>query len=316
MPMEFLLPIIKVIGGFTLLIIGGDLLIRAAVSLAVRLKVSPAVIGLTVVAAGTSLPELVTSLLAAGQGNNEIAIANVIGSNIFNILAIIGITSIILPNKVTKEAMKLEWPFLMLSTIIFFLLGMKGSYGRFDGIFFTISIFCFMSFSVWRSRKLTKKQLEESSDEEIVQSNSLILDLVLVLAGFVLLGVGADIALDGAVKIGVLFGISQRVIGLTIVAAGTGLPEMVTSVIAVYKGRNDIAVANVLGSCMFNTLMIIGCTSIIFPLTISEQIINFDMWILLASCFILFPFMLDKLISRKEGAFLLVAYLLYLYSLI
>lgn len=310
------LDIVKVLLGFFLLIIGGDLLVKIAVRFAVRFHVPPAAIGLTIVAAGTSLPELVTSILAALNDNADISVGNVVGSNIFNILAGIGLASLIKPSKILKQALKIEWPFLMIVSLGMFGLAQNHMFERSEGIVMILSLVAFMWFSVKNARKIGL-DIDDDEIPEHVDNNNL-KDSALMVGGIICLVFGADIALDGAVSLGRAFGITDRVIGLTIISAGTGLPELATSAMAAYRGRNDIAFANILGSNIMNILAIVGITTFIKPLSISPSLIHYDMLVMLAATAILLPMMLKKSrhIMKWEGAILFIAYLSYLYSLI
>lgn len=310
------LDLLKILGGFTLLVVGGDLLVKIAVRFAVRFKVSPATIGLTVVAAGTSLPELVTSVLAAFQGSPDIAVGNVVGSNTFNILAGVGLASIIKPSKVLKQALSIEWPFLMFASLTMYLMALNLSYSRPEGIFMVAALAGFMYYSVKNARKLGIDIDDDEIPDSVTQNT--LKDVGLLVSGLACLVFGADLALSGAVNLGKYFGLTERVIGLTILSAGTGLPELATSAVAAWKGRSDIAVANILGSNILNIFAIIGVTTIIKPLEVSQQLISYDILVMLGATLVLLPMMLkkSKLIGRAEGAVMFTAYCVYLGSLI
>lgn len=314
--MNLTLDIVFIITGFALLIFGGDVLVRVAVQFAVRYKIPPATIGLTVVAAGTSLPELVTSIVAALQGNADIAVGNVVGSNSFNIMAGIGLACLIRPNRVQKSALKIEWPFLMLITIGLYLVSTDLLIGRIDG---SLMLFVLVAF-FWYAVKNAKKIGLEVEDEDIPAEvkDSVAKDLGLLVLGLIALIGGAELTLTGAINLGKYFGLSDRVIGLTIVSAGTGLPELATSAMAAYRGRDDIAIANVLGSNIMNILAILGVTSLITPLQVNSDIVNYDMIVCMIVTFILLPMMLKKVrsIMRWEGMILLGMYIAYVASLL
>lgn len=309
-----------IIGGFAFLIFGGDFLVRGAVSFAVRTKISPAVIGLTIVALGTSLPELVTSIMAASKGTNDIAVGNVVGSNIFNILAIIGISCLIRPNRVEKQTLKVEWPFLLIASVFFVYFAQDYLFQRWEGIVFLVAIIGFTTYSVIQSRKLTVKEIQsEDLEFNLDKPNKNVwIDILLLVLGASFLIIGADICLKGAISLGQMFGLSERIIGITIISIGTGLPELATSTVAAYKGRDDIALANVLGSNLMNTLLIIGTTSTILPLTVSKNIAHIDLYWMLGATVILFPFLKSKKgrIDRTGGGILLAAYLAYMFNLL
>jgi cation:H+ antiporter len=310
------LDLFKILAGFTLLVVGGDLLVKIAVRFAVRFKVSPATIGLTVVAAGTSLPELVTSILAAFQGSPDIAVGNVVGSNTFNILAGVGLASIIKPSKVLKQALSIEWPFLMFASVTMYLMALNFFYSRIEGVFMVVTLAGFMFYSVKNARKLGIDVEDDEIPDSVDENNWK--DIALLVSGVACLVFGADLALSGAVGLGKYFGLSERVIGLTILSAGTGLPELATSAVAAWKGRSDIAVANILGSNILNIFAIIGVTTMIKPLEVSQDLINYDILVMLGATVILLPMMIkkSKLIGRVEGGLMFVAYCFYLASLI
>ena len=268
------------------------------------------------VAAGTSLPELVTSIVAALQGNADIAVGNVVGSNSFNIMAGIGLACLIRPNRVQKSALKIEWPFLMLITIGLYLVSTDLLIGRIDG---SLMLFVLVAF-FWYAVKNAKKIGLEVEDEDIPAEvkDSVAKDLGLLVLGLIALIGGAELTLTGAINLGKYFGLSDRVIGLTIVSAGTGLPELATSAMAAYRGRDDIAIANVLGSNIMNILAILGVTSLITPLQVNSDIVNYDMIVCMIVTFILLPMMLKKVrsIMRWEGMILLGMYIAYVASLL
>lgn len=314
--MDLSLDIVFIIAGFALLIVGGDILVRVAVQFAVRYKIPAATIGLTVVAAGTSLPELVTSIVAALQGNADISVGNVVGSNSFNIMAGIGLACIIRPNRVQKSALKLEWPFLMLITIGLYLISRDFLIGRIDGGVMLLILVSFFWYAVKNAKKIGLEVEDEDIPAEV--KDSVAKDLALLAGGVVALIGGAELTLTGAINLGKYFGLTDRVIGLTIISAGTGLPELATSAMAAYRGRDDIAVANVLGSNIMNILAILGVTSIITPLQVNADMLNYDMIVCMIVTFILLPMMLKKVrtIQRWEGLALFVMYIAYMSSLL
>lgn len=310
--MDFLIALVSIIGGFAILIVGGETLVRASVNLAVRIKITPAVIALTIIAAGTSAPELVTSILASARNAPDIAAGNVVGSNTFNILAIIGISALIKTNTVSRTLLRLDLPFLLGSCILFVFLGRDASIVRSEGILLLALLVGFLVFSVFKAKKqgLSEKELEEID----FNSKSIVWDIVHLTLGIIALLAGAHFALEGAVSLGELLGLSERIIGVTIVSVGTGLPELATSAVAAYRGRNDIAIANVVGSNIFNTLGIIGVASTIQPLGVSPEIMASDAIWMLAGTFVIFPIIyLGKLkVNKVSGGFLLFMYVSYI----
>lgn len=314
-----------VLAGLAMLVAGGEVLLRGAVGLATLSRLTPSVIGLTVVAAGTSVPELAVSGIAAFQGKNDIAVGNVVGSNIFNIAFILGLTAVYRRITIAGRAVRLEYPAMFFATAAFVLLARDGVIGRAEALFFITAYICFTGYLVKLVRgELAPQVVTELANEvtelEPAQSGvepKLGVCLGLLAAGIGLLGWGADLAVEGASTIGKIAGLSDAVIGLTIVAGGTGLPELVTSLVSSYRGRNDVAVANVIGSNIFNLLMILGITGVISPITVSTQIINSDSLWLIAVTALMFPIMKSNLdISRREGGILLAVYGVYLLQLI
>ena len=304
------------IGGFAILLIGGEALVKAAVSLALRWNISPALIGLTVIAAGTSAPELFTSITAALKGANDIALGNVVGSNIFNLLAILGVASLIKPNRVQKRAIIVEIPFLLMASIAMITFAYDGGIDRIEGAALVIALagFLYMSF-------VKSEGADEADDDEIDEESKLknvYWDFGYLLVGFAALLAGAQLALEGGIQLGTIFGLSERIIGVTIISVGTGLPELATSAVAAYRGRNDIAVSNVIGSNLMNTLGVIGTTSLVQPMPASEKIITSDCVWMVAGLFIVFPiFYLGRgTIGRPMCLFLLFGYVSYLGFLI
>ena len=314
-----------IIVGLAILICGGEVLLRGAVGLASFFKLTPTVIGLTVVAAGTSVPELAVSALAALQGKTDISVGNVVGSNIFNIGFILGLVAIYRPLTLVSNTIRLEYPFLAAVTILFCLLALDQRIGRIDALIFISGYVAFTWYLVHSAKsKLNivdelhfKEEVHVLTPDKSQRYSALALPVGLTVVGIALLGWGADITVSAAVKIGEMLGMSERIIGLTIVGAGTGLPELVTSVVSARRGRNDVAIANVIGSNIFNILGILGISAVFAPLAISSQIISSDAIWMLALTLILFPVMRSGLcVNRREGGFLACLYLAYLLQLI
>lgn len=268
--MELSLPLaaLAILGGLALLTFGGNVLVDGAVSIAKRLKISQAIIGLTIVAIGTSLPELIVSVTASLQGNTEIAIANVTGSNIANIFLILGLSAIIAPVLISKTARKFDIPFVIFTTLLLLLMtsdvlidGASGNLlGRIDGIILLTVAVAYILYSI-------KHHSFDHQDEDLIESShSLGKALVWIGGGMVALLIGGKLLVDGAVTVATSFGLSETIIGLTIVAIGTSAPELATSIIAARKGNSDIALGNVVGSNIMNILIILGVSSTIAPL--------------------------------------------------
>lgn len=313
------IPCVLILMGVLLLVLGGETILRGAVGLATLLRLTPAVIGLTVVAAGTSVPELAVSAMASYQGKAEIAVANVIGSNIFNIAVILGLCAVFRPIAIVGNTIKLEYPVLLLVTFLGVVLANDGEISRLDAL---LLISVYVGFTVYLVRLVRQQVSLQEAEELKVEVAELTpaaerprgwICLVLVAAGVALLGVGANVTVEGAVQLARLLGWSERVIGLTIVSAGTGLPEVVASLISSVRGRSDIAVGNVIGSNLFNILGVLGISSLASPLPVDPQLISTDAWWMLGITILLFPLLLtQRRIGQGEGALLLGVYCLYI----
>lgn len=307
--------------GLLLLVAGGEALLRGAVGLATLARLTPAVIGLTVVAAGTSVPELAVSVGASARGSTEIAVGNVVGSNIFNIAFILGVAALIRPLAISGNTIRLEYPVLALATLMCLAVASDGRIGRLDAALFLSTYVGFTAYLVALVRKQVNEaeasqfraEVAELADVKPVPRPRAWVALAFVAIGVALLALGADVTVRGAVQLGRLWGLSERVIGLTIIAGGTGLPEVVTSLVSSIRGRDDVAIGNVIGSNLFNILGILGITGLISPIPVSAAIIDGDNWWMLGITLALFPLMFTGLrINRWEGALLLAAYIAYI----
>lgn len=310
---------VLLIAGITLLAWGADVLVRGAVTLAKAARVSTAVIGLTIVAMGTSLPELTVSVAAALRGTPDIALGNVIGSNIFNIGIVLGVTALVQPIRVHGGAVRLEWPFMFVASFQLLLLARDGHIDRLEGEFFLVALALFTAYAVHVGRQAVN--LEEASNlaDEVRRKTppaplgSLGGAAVLVTVGIVLLIVGGEIMLRGAVALAHAAGMTDRVIGLTVVAMGTSAPELATSVMAARRGQSELALANVIGSNIFNVLGILGVTAVLTPMAVAAELIRSDLWWMLGLSLALLPMMRTRaVVSRLEGLVLVVAYGTYL----
>ncbi len=307
-----MLDILSIVAGLVLLALGGEALVRGATAIARRLNIPPAIIGATVVAAGTSMPELVVSLAAALQGSPDVAMGNVVGSNIYNIVLILGITPLIIPLVVQGITIRLQWPVMLLAACWLHMLARDGLLDRLEGGFLLVGLVIFVAWTVRLARDVAhdhEKKIFGSVAERVPMAETLrtwSLSVGGVVIGSGVLVVGARLLVSGAVNIAGDAGISERVIGLTVVAVGTCLPELVTSVIAALHGRADLAVANVVGSNIFNVLGILGATALTHPVSVNAGTIAVDDWLMLALSLLLLPLMkTGKIISRAEGAVLL-----------
>jgi cation:H+ antiporter len=297
--------------GMVLLYYGGEFLVNNAVTLARNWGVSTMVVGLTVVAFGTSSPELAASLAAALQGSPEIAVGNVIGSNIFNILGILGLTSIIAMIKVQSTFIAREVPILLGVTVLGLWLLSDGTLGRLEGLLFVILLAAYIVFLYVASQKDTV--LEAEMTEAYPSGQTTWRTYLGFFVGLVFLGVGARVLVMGAVGIARGFGVSELVIGLTVVALGTSLPEIAASVIAALKKEPDIALGNVIGSNIFNILCILGITALVSPIGVAWQEVQRDAWIMLGVTVLFVPFLITgRRLSRLEGSVLVTLYVAYI----
>jgi len=300
--------------GLIILLAGGKYLVDGASGIATRFGLSPGLIGLTVVAFGTSAPELLVSVNAALKGNSEIAIGNVIGSNIANISLVLGVSAVLYPIVIYKSVLKLDYLATLLSSVLFFVLAFNGIISRVEGIgLFILSVLLNWYFF----RKISPTEEKDVSEEEIQKRKPIAISILFLVLGILGLYFGSDMFVDNAVEISKIFGVSEMIVGITFIAIGTSLPEMVTSIIAAIKKETDIAIGNILGSNIMNVLAIIGITSIISPIPVADIFLKQDFIWMLGITFLLFPLLRSKLrISRWEGLILLLVYGAYIYVIL
>jgi cation:H+ antiporter len=312
--------IVLFIVGLGLLVLGAEALVRGASRMAGALGISPLIVGLTVVAFGTSSPELAVSVKAAVAGQADIAIGNVVGSNIFNVLFILGLSAIIVPLIVAQQLIKLDVPLMIGASVLLWVLAQDGTLSFLDGAVLFFGLSAYIALLIRQSRKETAA-IKAEYDEAFAPPNepvNWLSNLALVLGGLAMLVLGSRWLVESAVTFAQHMGVSELVIGLTIVAAGTSLPEVVTSLIAAIRGERDIAVGNVVGSNLFNLMGVLGLASMVAPagLPVSASAIAFDIPIMIAVAVACLPiFFTGGIISRGEGALFLgyyVAYTLYL----
>ena len=300
--------VLLIVVGVALVLFGADKLTEGASALARRLNVPEIIIGLTIVAAGTSAPELFVSLVSALNGTPDMAVGNVVGSNTMNAMLIVGAAALVAPMVISPSTVKKDIPCSVLASILLAVLAFDGFLGRFDGIVLLLGFAAFMAYTLVQSKAGKDDVVKESSP---VWKN--ILFIVFGLAGLV---VGSNLFVDSASDVALSLGISEAVVGLTIVAGGTSLPELATSVVAARKGQSAIAIGNVIGSNVFNILLILGLTSAITPLEI-EGITTIDMAVMLLSVALIWLFSRTRYtVERWEGAALLLGYMAYLWWLI
>lgn len=308
--------LLSVIGGLLLLAVGAEGLVRGSTSIALRLGVTPLVIGLTVVAFGTGSPELTVSVESAYRGNSGIALGNVVGSNISNIALILGLSALARPMHVRSKLIRREMPLMIAVTLLLCLLLWDGALGRLDGLLLVAGAVAYTAFAYVSARRDRSAEVAAEFDAGIkALSRPVWLDTTFVVAGFVALLVGAKLLLGGATVVAESFGVSQVVIGLTIVAVGTSLPELATSVVAAVRGEADVAFGNVIGSNILNILCILGVAALIRPFEVLG-LRPLDLGALVGSAVLLLPLMWrGSVLNRWEGAILLAGYAAYMYSL-
>lgn len=318
---DFYLAVLQVAGGLVFLVGGGELLVRGATGLAAALKIPPLVIGLTVVAFGTSAPELAVSLQSALAGSPDVAIGNLVGSNIFNVLFILGLSAIVVPLLVSPSLIYRDVPLMILASLLLYAFGIDGTISRLDGGILFGLLVIYVTYLVRQSRRSTieaEKELEKQGGEASVAQQKgygfLVLCAVLLIGGVTILTLGSRLLVDGSTTIARMWGVSELMIGLTIVAIGTSLPEVATSILAAIRGQRDIAVGNVVGSNIFNLLSVLGLSSIIAPqgIAVSGSAMAFDIPVMIAVAIACLPiFLTGSIISRWEGCLFFFFYLVY-----
>ena len=308
--------IILLVAGFVLLLKGADFFVDGSSAVAKKLKVPSLIIGLTIVAMGTSLPELAVSVTASVSGNNALSVSNVVGSNMFNLMVVLGASALMNPIVVGRETIKRDYPFSVICAIALLIMGAIGmELGHVDGF---ILLGAFVGFIVYQVRSALKSRREAMSSGGVIDDDDEIKDIpmwraiIYIVGGAIAIKFGGDFVVDSAVTIASALGLSQTLIGLTIVACGTSLPELATSVVAARKNELDMAVGNVVGSNVFNILMILGVAASISPITfLMENII--DICIFLAFSLLTYLFCRTKnVLSKKEGITMLALYAIYL----
>jgi cation:H+ antiporter len=310
--------ILLFIGGLVVLILGAELLVRGASRLAAAVGVSPLVIGLTIVAAGTASPEIAVSLQAALNGQGDLTLGNVLGSNIFNILFILGITAILAPIVITEQLIRKDAPIMLGVSLLAYAFGIDGNIGLWDGLVLLFGLVVYVVFALRQSRaenrEVQKEYAREFAEKQPRSARNKLINALFILFGLGLLVMGARWLVDSAIIIAETLGVSELAIGLTIVAVGTSLPEVATSVIAAIKGESDIAVGNAVGSNIFNLLGVLGLGALLAPdgVSVAARVLQFDFPVMVFVALISLPvFYIDNRISRAEGGLLLSYYVLY-----
>lgn len=323
------LDIVFLVIGLALILVGANLLTDGAASAARRWGVSDLVVGLTVIAFGTSTPELVISIVSAAQGNSGLAIGNVVGGNIFNVLAIIGITALVKPMRVEKGLLTKDIPLVVLSSLVLLAMGnsslldgiSESVLNRVDGIVLLLFFAIFLRYTLSLSPAV-KENVNTEEKIKLEQAAGKLMPVwkttIWILGGLAALIYGGDRFVAGASGIASGLGVSDAIIGLTIVAVGTSLPELATSIAAAVKGNADMAIGNVIGSCIFNAFFVLGCAAVVRPLPFGS-IGNFDLLVMTAGCILFWlfgQFFRRRTITRAEGALMTIAYIAYIIILV
>ena len=305
--MDMFLNILKVVAGFVLLIKGADFFVDGASALAKKMKIPTLIIGLTIVAMGTSAPEAAVSISAAFKGNTGIAIGNILGSNILNVLIILGITACIIPVRVGKTTVKYEIPFMIVITAVLGAIGLTtGVIGKIAGALLWVLFIVYMVYLFYQAKHM------ENAEEEEIKDRPIWMILIFIVGGMAAIIFGSNITVDGATFVAKTIGISDRIIGLTIVALGTSLPELITSITAAKKGQADIAIGNIVGSNIFNILFVLGTASLISDIPYPDTFL-LDTIVALVSAVLLFVCVFKKKqLTRPAGIIMLVGYAGYL----
>lgn len=313
------MPVLFLIIGFIFLIKGADIFVEGASSIAKKFHVPPMIIGLTIVAMGTSAPEAAVSISSSLSGQNDMAIANVVGSNFFNILIVLGVSSIIAKLPVQEDTIKKDTPFLIFVSLLLVVLGFNSNLSRIDGIILLTLFTFFLINMVKSSLKGSSNDSINSNGEAAVaidtsvqESVSMPKTILFSIIGIVGIVVGGDIVVNSATTIATSFGMSENLVGLTIVAVGTSLPEFVTSVVAVKKGENEIAIGNVIGSNIFNILLILGLAAVINPITMSTLALMDAIFMTIITVLLYLFMKKDNSLVKKQGIVLIVIYIAYM----
>tara|TARA_R110000824_G_scaffold390760_8_gene587772 strand:- start:23935 stop:24930 length:996 start_codon:yes stop_codon:yes gene_type:complete len=316
--------------GLFLLLVAGDLLVRGAAGLAARAGLSPLIIALTVVAIGTSMPELVISVGAALRGSPDIAIGNVVGSNIANILLVLGLPAIIYPITCKTAGLRLNTGIMIAATMLLIAFCFLGPLTRLEGFLLVGLLTGYLAWSAWDARKHPEDlQAQTALAEELMEEADHKLDeaghpihmakshiVAFILVGCVGLPIGAHLVVEGGTELARLFGVPDAVIALSLIAVGTSLPELATSLMAAFRKRHDLAIGNVIGSNIVNILGILGITAFILPLPVAPNFLTFDLWVMLGAALIIVPTIWKRgSITRGTGAFFILAYGAYLFAI-
>jgi len=306
---------VLLIFGLLLLVVAGEFLVKGAVGVSILLKLSPLVIGMTVVSFGTSMPELLVSVNGAINGNSGIAIGNVIGSNIVNVAFILGLSVILLPILPDKQTLKIDYPVMVVASFALLIFALDNIIARWEGVILFLILIVFIYRMVAKSRKDEKVRSEanKDNDKEDTKTMPVWKALTFVALGLIGLFFGAEWFVDGAIQIASSFGLSDAIIGVTVVAVGTSMPELIASVIASIRKQADISIGNIIGSNIFNIFGVLGLTSIIHPVEVGKQSLEFDaVWMVVIALLLLPMMYVGKALGRISGVILVVSYFVYI----
>lgn len=305
------------VSGLAILILGGNFLLKSGINIANRAKISPLVAGVTVVAFGTSAPELLISVQAALIGSSDFTMGNVIGSNICNLALIFGVTLLINPVKINTDSIKIDWPVAMLASILLYILILRGAVSVYEGIVLLCLLVVYTLFIVLKSRKEWESNHPGEEDENTSFKKGIWYDLLLLAMGSAALYFGSEWLVLGAKSTGERFAISERVMGIMFLALGTSLPELITSLLAAFKKQTDLAIGNLIGSNIFNILFILGLTSMITEINVNPKMISVDIIWMIGITLIILPLMaFKKRMGRASGLLLLTLYFIYSFVVI
>jgi cation:H+ antiporter len=310
-----LLNIALIVGGFVVLVFGADWLVKGASRMALAFGMTPLVVGLTVVAFGTSAPELAVSVASAWTGQADLAVGNVVGSNIANILLILGVSALAAPLVVNQQLVRLDVPIMLGASVLFYVLALDGHLGIWDSALLAGGILAYVGFLVHESRREKNPEVLGQYEASIERGGSVAADIGWIVAGLVGLVIGAQLLVEGAVSLARHFGVSELMIGLTVLAIGTSLPELATSVVAALRGERDIAVGNVVGSNIFNLLSVLGFTGLVSlgQLPVSAVALSLDIPVMLGVALLCLPiFRSGFVVTRANGVLFLLCYAAYL----
>lgn len=309
--MEYLLLVI----GLVILVVGGDLLVKGASGIALKLNIEPMVVGLTVVSLGTSAPELIVSLKSALYGSPDIAMGNVVGSNIANLGLVLAITALVFPIAVNRKVLNTDWPVMVVFSFLAFIFGIDNSIERWEGLILLVTLVIYIYALLQRGKNHPNAGEADIDIDTDAEKEGFLKLILYLLGGMVALYLGSEWFLQGAIDIGKSFNLSDSVIGVTIVAFGTSAPELAASVIAAYRKETDIALGNLVGSNIFNIGAVLGATSLVSPLNIDPKIMSMDIFWMLGIAILLFPLMIfRKKLSLLSGIILFALYVIYVYS--